>query len=92
MLKDPDVEPEIVARIQLLAEKMIGRPFRMEELQVVQDRLADLQKHYAANPEQAAELLAVGDTRSESDVSDAELAAWTMLCNLLMNLDEVITK
>jgi hypothetical protein len=36
--------------------------------------------------------LAVGATRSPNEINAAELAAWTMTVNILMNLDEAITK
>jgi hypothetical protein len=37
-------------------------------------------------------LLAVGESKRESNVNKSELAAYTMAVNQLMNLDEVLTK
>jgi hypothetical protein len=51
-----------------------------------------LQQYYAANPDSAAELNAVGFTRAPADLEPTNLAAWTMLVNQLFNLDEVINK
>ena len=46
---------------------------------------------YAAHPEEAKQVIAVGASKPRS--SDAtRLAAWTMLTNELMNLDEVLCK
>jgi hypothetical protein len=46
---------------------------------------------YQADPEAAAKLLDVGDHKTTNfDVS--ELAAWTMVANLILNLDETVTK
>jgi hypothetical protein len=45
--------------------------------------------HYGAQPAAAAQVAAAsGDTRGDS----AELAAWTMVASVLLNLDEAVTK
>ncbi|MFN6130204.1 MAG: DUF1553 domain-containing protein [Planctomycetota bacterium] len=81
-----------VARMQSIALKLMGRPFRGEELGVVQASLNELLAGYRGNIEAAKELLAMGATRSSDQLDPAELAAWTMTVNMLMNLDEVLTK
>jgi len=40
----------------------------------------------------AAELVAVGNSKPPADLDTQELAAYTMLANLLLNLDETVTK
>ena len=53
--------------------------------------LADLVAWYTAHPDDAKQLIAVGD--SSPRAADAvQLASWTMLTNELMNLDEVLCK
>ena len=53
--------------------------------------LADLAEWYGAHPDDARLLVTVGDSRPKAaDVP--RLAAWTMLCNELLNLDEVLCK
>jgi hypothetical protein len=37
-------------------------------------------------------LIAAGETRPDPRFKPAELAAWTMIGNVILNLDEVITK
>jgi hypothetical protein len=91
-LLDPVFQSDNLARIQSISERLLARPFRVEEIQVVQTSLSELLTYYQNNPEDAARLLAVGDTRSNDKVNPSELAAWTMLINQLMNLDEVLTK
>ena len=34
----------------------------------------------------------VGESPAPEDLQPSDLAAWTMLANMLMNLDEVVTK
>ena len=50
--------------------------------------------HYMANVEAAKKLIAVGDPQTQPDESldPSELAALTMMGNLILNLDEVINK
>ncbi len=92
MLSEPNLEKEFAIRAQWIAEKLIGRPFRAEEIQVVQQNFDDLSAHYTSHADDAALLLGIGETKSDPNLPATDLAAWTMLCNQLMNLDEVITK
>jgi hypothetical protein len=47
---------------------------------------------YRADPDAARALVAIGGTKADSALDPVELAAWTMVANLVLNLDEVITK
>ena len=47
---------------------------------------------FRAAPEAAKKLLAVGKTTRGVGTDDVELAAWTTVASLLLNLDETITK
>lgn len=47
---------------------------------------------YQANPEAAASLIAIGEEASDTAIPATELAAWTVVANLVLNLDEVINK
>ncbi len=80
------------AQFDYLAHRLLSRPFRVEEQPVVQKSLADLQGFYDAHPKEAQELISVGDSKADPAVKPERLAAWTMLVNQLMNLDEVLTK
>ena len=89
-LKEGGASPK--AQVDFIAERLLARPFRTAEQPVVQKSLADLQSFYDAHPKEAAQLLMVGDTKADPNVKPERLAAWTMLVNQLMNLDEVLTK
>jgi hypothetical protein len=52
----------------------------------------ELSDHYAADPKAADELIKVGETRPDPKLTPAELAAWTMIGNIILNLDEVVSK
>jgi hypothetical protein len=54
--------------------------------------LNELQQFYTQTPDQAQQLIAIGYSKPNANLNVSELAAWTMLVNQLMNLDEVLTK
>ena len=82
----------IGGRIQFLAKRLLARAFRAEEAEVVRASLDELLAHYKAHPEDAKKLLSVGASKLDPSQDAATLAAWTMLVNQLMNLDEVLNK
>jgi hypothetical protein len=79
-------------RLTFMAERLLARQLRPEELEIVRNSLVQLKKHYVAAPGDAAELIDVGDSLADPALSPPELAAWTMIANQLMNLDEVLNK
>ncbi|MFO1064521.1 MAG: DUF1553 domain-containing protein [Pirellulales bacterium] len=80
------------ARIDSIVQHLLCRSLRPEESTIVLESLTALRAKYASDAEAAAKLLAYGETKSESPATPAETAAWTMLVNELMNLDEVLNK
>ncbi len=83
---------QFTERVQWIAEQIISRPFRDEELAVIQASYHQLSEHYRSHAEEAKELIAVGESPTDESVPAPELAAWTMTVNQLMNLDEVLNK
>ena len=51
-----------------------------------------LDKSFAKEPERAKELLKVGEKPRDESLDLAQHAAWTVIANLLLNLDEVVTR
>jgi hypothetical protein len=47
---------------------------------------------YAKDVKAAQALIAVGETKADPALNPNELAAWTLVANLVLNLDEVVTK
>jgi hypothetical protein len=62
------------------------------EAGVLSDTLAAQRSHYEADPEAARKLIAVGESPVPQDVPATELAAYSMVANLLLNLDEAVTQ
>jgi hypothetical protein len=85
-------KPDAESRLDSIARRLLARPFTMAEQKVVKESLDSLLAHYVANPADAKGLIAVGESKADSSLEPSELAAWTMLANELMNLDEVLNK
>ena len=79
------------SRLQSLAGRVLSRPFRETELPILQTSLNQLTGFYSQHPEDAEKLIHVGESKPEAS-NAAELAAWTMLVNQVLNLDEVLNK
>jgi mono/diheme cytochrome c family protein len=79
-------------RLDFLARRLLARPLRPTEVAVVKSSLTALSEHYAGHSEDAKALIAVGESKAEASLDPVPLAAWTMLANELMNLDEVLNK
>ncbi|TCO92761.1 cytochrome c [Chthoniobacter flavus] len=75
-----------------IARHLLGRSLRPQEIAIVKKSQHDLLERYTAHPDEAKALLAVGDTKLDASLPEPQLAAWTMTCNQLMNLDEVLNK
>ncbi len=79
-------------RMDVIGNRLLARTFRDAEKQVIRASLNELSTYYQSAPEDAAKLIAVGDSKPDPTMNPSDLAAWTMLCNELMNLDEVLNK
>lgn len=63
-----------------------------EEISILDELHQKYVEQYRAEPESATKLLSVGESGRNESLDVAELAAWTMIANLLLNLDETVTK
>jgi mono/diheme cytochrome c family protein len=79
-------------RINFMSKRLLARPMRPEELKVVQTVLDDLLAHYKDHADEAKKLIAVGESKADPKLDPGALAAWTMIANQLLNLDEVLNK
>jgi hypothetical protein len=72
--------------------RCLARPPRAAELDRLVSLFEETRKHYAADPKQAAALATqpLGPAPEGMDVAD--LAAWTVVGNVLLNLDEMFMK
>ena len=75
-----------------MAERLLARPLTAAERKIVTHSADDLLAYYKAAPDKAAQLLTVGETKPDAKIDPPTLAAYTMVANELMNLDEVLNK
>ena len=71
---------------------MVARPPTPRELDVLRRSLEKQLAFFSADKPAADKLLAYGDTARNTNLDAGEYAAWTMIANMLINLDETITK
>ena len=81
-----------VVRLTRIYELLLCRQPRPPELEVLLQSLTELRAAYTANPADAQQVIEIGERPPVSTVPAAELAVWTVLCNQLLNLDEVLNK
>ena len=79
-------------RLTFAFRTVLGRYPLANEAAIVEETLAQHLAKYTANAEAAKQLITFGDSKPDATLKPAELAAWTMIGNLLLNLDEAVTK
>ena len=79
------------ARLDWAFRNVVARSPSPEESRIVAAALHQHGTRYAADPDVAAKLIAVGESKPPADIPPPELAAWTLVANLLLNMDETLT-
>lgn len=83
--------PNNRARISFGMTLAASRPARPEELAILERLLESERGRFLGNPESTGKVL--GDAEKKGATRGrAELAAWTIVANVLLNLDEALTK
>jgi hypothetical protein len=75
-----------------IAKRVLCRRLSEKEVEILAHALLDYRKHYRGNPKDAEALLKVGQSAVDDRLDVAELAAWTIICQQFLNLDEAVTK
>jgi mono/diheme cytochrome c family protein len=79
-------------RIAFAFKLCTSRPPRSHEFDVL-SRIFDAQlAKFKQNPAAASKLIGVGESAKPAELDESELAAWTTVGNVLLNLDETISK
>jgi hypothetical protein len=79
-------------RIQFAYELVLSRPPKLEELQIVSDTLAGFESRYRQDRNSAKEFTGYGDSPVRKKLDLRELAAYSSIASLILNLDETVTK
>jgi hypothetical protein len=89
-MKEGGTKPE--ERLTYLFRLATARKPDAKELPELLAAYRDHLATYTRDVKGAKELIAVGETKPDEQLNPSELAAWTMIANLVLNLDEVINK
>lgn len=79
-------------RAEFILRQCVFRRPRYDEIRGLVEDYEEYLSDYRADPDAAAKLIAIGEEPADEKLSPAELAAWTMVANLVLNLDEVVNK
>jgi len=79
-------------RIRYGFQLVTAREPKRAELRVLKAGLVERMAGFRKNPESAAELISVGESSVRKDLPVADLAAYTTVASVILNLDEAITK
>ncbi|MCF6285128.1 MAG: PSD1 and planctomycete cytochrome C domain-containing protein [Candidatus Hydrogenedentes bacterium] len=70
----------------------VARPATAGEISVLQELYESELTAFQQEPARADELLAVGQAPANADLNKQELAAWSTVASVILNMDETITK
>ena len=84
--------PTPISRLTYLSQRVLSRPFTTDEQVILIASLINLNKEYEAAPEEAKKLVTTGATKPADGIPAPELAAWTLIANQVLNLDEALNK
>ena len=71
---------------------VLARPIKAGEAATLEAALRRFRARFEAKPADAETYLNQGDSSRDPSIAVPELAAWTTISSLLLNLDETITK
>jgi hypothetical protein len=80
------------ARLTYGFQLMMGRRPQDNELALLESAHRAMIAKYNDEPNQAEQLIAIGERPRDASLDPIEHAAFTMLASLILNLDESITK
>lgn len=87
-----EAEPSLESRIEFAFRSLLARQPTSDERTSLTRLFQDSLIEYQTDGEAANKLLAIGESKRNEQLDAAELAAWTIVTHLLLNLSEVVTK
>jgi len=84
--------PNPEQRVNRMSEILLAHDPPAPMAATLEASLQKLQGHYQKDPKAAHDLLQVGEKKRDASIPELELAAWTMVANEMLNLDQTINK
>jgi hypothetical protein len=79
-------------RIEFAYKTVLARSPEAEERQIVESQLASHMERYAKDADAAKKLISHGESKPDAKIAAPELAAYTLVANTILNLDETLTR
>jgi hypothetical protein len=83
--------PTTAERINYLYRTVLARKPSEDEVRLIDSALKKQLTLFSQDPLAARKVVRSGESRPKGLASDVETAAWTMIANLVLNLDETVT-
>ena len=83
---------DFAGRLDFGYQLLLGRKVRPSEVKVLDSIYQEQVKEFRAQPDKAKIFLEVGDSKRNESLDQVEHAAWTVIGNLMLNLDEVLIR
>jgi hypothetical protein len=80
------------ARATFAFRRVTSRTPTPQELEVLLRIYREQHVRFTAAPDPAAQFLAIGETKPDATLAQADLAAWTTIASMILNLDEAINR
>jgi len=79
-------------RLNAAYQKALGRPPKSKEAASLAKFLGGQRAYYKENPDDAKKLVNAGVSPAAQATDETELAAWTQVCRVVLNLHESVTR
>ena len=79
-------------RITFAYRTILSRQPKPEEVAIVKQALDSYVTRFQKDTEAAKKVVSVGESKTKSNRPESELAAYTLLSNLILNLDETVMR
>lgn len=89
-MRQPDLTDQL--RATFLLQQVVLREVSEDEVSALIEDYEFYCSDFASDEDRATKLISVGEQSAPTDLNAVELAAWTMVANLVLNLDEVVNK
>ena len=89
---DENVRASLVEQLEYAFQLCTSRRPTDRESLILSAAFTRRRTEFRDNPQAAKELLSVGESPRDESLDPADLAAWTTIMSLLLNLDEAVTK
>lgn len=83
---------DFTSRAEFAYQVLLARNPRPDEVEILRSVYESAQARFVASPASAQQFLAHGDSPRDDRFDPVELAAWSTVMNLLLSLDETLTK